>query len=84
MKTGRTYDRVRFTIRLKAGLYKSPKQIEAERESAVRRARVSGFHTISIAHAMEMAREAGMSVDAYLKLAGYTRHKNEKTAYKKI
>ena len=84
LKTGRTYDRVRFTIRLKAGLYKSAKQVEAERESAVRRAKVSGFHTISIAHAMEMARAAGMSVDDYLKLAGYTRHKNGKTAYKKI
>lgn len=53
-------------------------------ETAVRRAKVSGFHTISIAHAMEMARAAGMSVDDYLKLAGYTRHKNCKTAYKKI
>ncbi|MCH5263714.1 MAG: hypothetical protein J1F42_12440 [Lachnospiraceae bacterium] len=84
LKTGRTYDRVRFMIRLKAGLYKSPKQVEAERAAAVRRAKVSGFHTISIVHAMEMARAAGMGLDDYLKLAGYTRHKNGKTAYKKI
>lgn len=84
LKTGRAYDRVRFTIRLKSGLYKSPKQMEAERSEAVQRAKVSGFHTISIAHAMEMARSAGMSVDDYLRLAGYTKHKNGKTAYKKI
>lgn len=84
LKRGRSYDRIRFTIRLKAGLYKSSKQQEAEREQTVRRARVSGFHTISIAHAMEMARSAGLSLDEYLKLAGYTRHRNGKTAYKKI
>ena len=84
LSTKYMYDRVRFTIQLKAGLYKSLKQVEAEREQSVQRAQVSGYHAISIAHAMEIARSAGLSVNDYLKLAGYTRHKNGKTAYKKI
>lgn len=45
---------------------------------------MSGFHTISIAHAMKMARSAEMSMDDYLKPASYTRHKNDKTTHKKI